>query len=145
LARSCRKWDTRPVFYHEHSRVDRNTYINYQENNVDKPQHGNFDILPGLADSGLYNYASIMEYGAFSFSRYGVNPVVETIPAGIELGTDLPQYTTGDLDGIMRLYGFTPSAVSVDTNPSGLQVVVDNVTVRRRVSSRIGPSARSTP
>jgi hypothetical protein len=114
--------------YHEQSRADRNTWVNYQEANVDKPQHANFDILASEVDSGLFNYASIMEYGPFTFSLYGVAPVMETIPAGMVLSTDLPQYTTGDLDGIMRLYGFTPSAVTVDTNPTGLQVVVDGTT-----------------
>jgi len=58
------------------------------------------------ANSGLYNYASIMEYSPFLFSRNGITPVLETIPAGMVLGSDLPQYTTGDLDGIKRLYGF---------------------------------------
>jgi uncharacterized repeat protein (TIGR01451 family) len=114
--------------YHEQSRADRNTWVNYSEANVDKPQHANFDIFPAEVDSGLYNYASIMEYSSFLFSRYGVSPVLESIPAGMVLGTDLQQYTTGDIDGIMRLYGFFPSQVTVDSNPTGLQLVVDNVT-----------------
>ncbi len=66
-----------------------------------------------------------MEYGPFSFARDGVSPVLETIPAGMVLSTGLPQYTTGDLDGIMRLYAHAPSPITVDTNPSGLQVIVD--------------------
>ena len=54
--------------------------------------------------------------------------VLETLPAGMVLGTELPQYTTGDLAGIERLYGFVPSGITVDSNPTGLQLVVDNVT-----------------
>ena len=112
--------------FHEQSRADRNTYVNYMEQNIDKPQHGNFDIIGSSSvDSGLYNYASIMEYGPFEFARDGVSPVLETIPAGMVLSTDLPQYTSGDLDGIMRLYAHPPTSITVDTNPSGLQVVVD--------------------
>jgi hypothetical protein len=115
--------------FHEQSRADRNTYVNYMEQNIDKPNHGNFDIIGSSSvDSGLYNYASIMEYGPFSFNKDGVSPTLETIPAGMVLGTDLPQYTTGDLDGIMRLYAHAPSAITVDTNPSGLQVIVDGTT-----------------
>ena len=114
--------------YHEQSRTDRNSYVTYREGQVDKPQHGNFDILPTLANSGLYNYASIMEYSPFLFSRYGTVPVLETSPVGIPLGTTQPQYTSGDLDGIMRLYGFAPASVTVDTNPSGMNVVVDGTT-----------------
>jgi hypothetical protein len=113
--------------FHEQSRADRDTYVNYIEQNIDKPQHGNFDIAGSSSvDSGLYNYASIMEYGPFEFARDGVSVVLETIPAGMVLGTNMPQYTTGDLDGIMRLYAHAPSSITVDTNPTGLQVVVDN-------------------
>jgi hypothetical protein len=78
--------------FHEQSRTDRNTYVNYMEANIDKPQHGNFDIYDSGVDSGLYNYSSIMEYGPFDFSRDGVSPTLETIPAGMALGIDLPQY-----------------------------------------------------
>jgi len=116
--------------YHEQSRSDRDTYVTYSEANVDKPEASNFDKLQSEANSGLYNYASIMEYSPFLFSRNGITPVLETIPAGMVLGSDLPQYTTGDLDGIKRLYGFATVAVTVDTNPTGLQVVVDNVTCK---------------
>ena len=45
-----------------------------------------------------------MEYGPFEFSRDGVSVVLETIPAGMVLGTSLSQYTTGDVDGLFRLY-----------------------------------------
>jgi len=115
--------------FHEQSRADRNTYVNYMEQNIDKSNHGNFDIIGSSSvDSGLYNYASIMEYGPFSFNKDGVSPTLETIPAGMVLGTTLPQYTTGDLDGIMRLYAHAPSAITVDTNPTGLQVIVDGTT-----------------
>ena len=112
--------------FHEQSRVDRDTYVTYLEQNVDKPLHGNFDKYDSGVDSGLFDYASIMEYGTFLFARDGISPVLETIPAGIGLSTDLPQYTTGDLDAIMRLYGHVPASITVDTNPSGLQVVVDS-------------------
>lgn len=112
--------------FHEQSRADRDTYVNYMEQNIDKPQHGNFDIIPWSAGSGLYNYASIMEYGAFEFSKDGVSPALDTIPSGMVLSTSLPQYTTGDLDGIQRLYAHAPSSVTVDTNPSGLKVIVDS-------------------
>jgi len=115
--------------YHEQSRADRNNYVNYMEQNIDKPNHDNFDIVGySSADSGYYNYASIMEYGPFNFNKDGVSPTLETIPPGMVLGDSLPQYTTGDLDGIMRLYAHAPSSITVDTNPTGLQVIVDSVT-----------------
>lgn len=107
--------------YHEQSRADRDTYVNYMEQNIDKPNHGNFDIIgSGGISSGLYNYASIMEYGPFSFNKDCVSPTLETLPAGMVLGTSMPEYTSGDLDGIMRLYAHAPSSITVDTNPTGL-------------------------
>ncbi len=112
--------------YHEQSRADRNTYVNYLEQNIDKPNHANFDIIEDSVGSGLYNYASIMEYGPFTFNKDGVSPTLETIPPGMVLSiTTLAQYTTGDLDGLERLYGYTPTSITVDTNPTGLQVIVD--------------------
>ncbi|HEX3743491.1 MAG TPA: M12 family metallopeptidase [Bryobacteraceae bacterium] len=114
--------------YHEQSRPDRNNYIDYMENNVDKPQYGNFDILQNEAASGLYDYASIMEYSSFLFTRYGTSPVLETLPAGIVLSSDQNRYSSGDVDGIERLYGFRPAAVTVDSNPTGLNLVVDGNT-----------------
>ncbi len=62
-----------------------------------------------------------MEYGAFNFRKDGVSPGLDTIPAGMVLSTSLPKYTTGDLDGILRIYAHAPSSVTIDTNPSGLQ------------------------
>jgi hypothetical protein len=115
--------------YHEQSRADRNTYVNYMEQNIDKPNQQNFEIYPSSVDSGLYNYASIMEYGPFIFNWDGVSPTLETIPPGMVLSVTTPnQYTTGDLDGIMRLYAHAPTSITIDTNPTGLQVIVDSVT-----------------
>ncbi len=58
--------------FHEQSRADRNAYVNYMEQNIDKPNHANFDIIGSDSiGSGLYNYASIMEYGPFTFDKDG--------------------------------------------------------------------------
>ena len=40
-----------------------------------------------------------------------------------------PSYSTGDLDAIKRLYQQAPNQVTITSNPVGLQVVVDGVTV----------------
>jgi uncharacterized repeat protein (TIGR01451 family) len=116
--------------WHEQSRNDRNTYVQFLEPNIDKPQITNFSQLTdNEVDAGLYNYASLMHYYPFAFSRDGVSPTLESIPAGIPLSSPLPEYTSGDVDGITRLYGGAPVAVTIDTNPSGLNVIVDGVTV----------------
>jgi hypothetical protein len=64
-----------------------------------------------------------MHYCAFCFSKAGL-PVLESIPAGIPMSNDTG-YSAGDIDSIERLYGATPSQVTVVTNPVGLKIMVD--------------------
>ena len=114
--------------YHEHARPDRNTYLSVNYNNVIKGSISNFDQVHDNAQQAtLFDYASLMEYPAFSFTRNG-NPVIETIPAGIPLSNP-NGYSAADIDGIQRLYSQAPTAITVTSNPPGLQVIVDGVTV----------------
>lgn len=114
--------------FHEHQRPDRNSWITFTPANADKPWlAGNFDFPPTNYQSiGLYGYSSLMHYGPFGFTKNNL-PVLESIPAGIPLG-NATGYSAGDLDQIARLYGYTPSAVTITTNPAGLQIIVDGVT-----------------
>jgi len=111
---------------HEHQRPDRNTFITFTPANADKPWiAGNFDFFSyDYQMIGLYDYASVMHYPPFSFTKNNL-PVLESIPSGIPLSNQTG-YSIGDVDTIKRLYGFTPSAVTVTTNPPGLQIIVDN-------------------
>ena len=116
--------------WHEQARPDRDTFLNVNYNAVIKASRSNFDApldTEGEQDLTLFDYASVMEYPAFSFSRNGV-PCIETIPAGIPLSNQAG-YSAGDIDGILRLYGATPTQVTVTSNPPGLQVIVDGATV----------------
>jgi hypothetical protein len=113
---------------HEHQRPDRASYITLNLANADLPNvPGNFTLpTSNYQQIGLYDLASIMEYGAFDFSKAGL-PVIETIPAGMPLSNNTG-YSAGDIDAIERLYGAIPSQVTVTTNPSGLPVIVDGTT-----------------
>jgi hypothetical protein len=114
--------------WHEQSRVDRDTYISVNNANLIKGSIANFNkIFDNAQTPTLFDYASIMEYPPFSFSRNG-GPAIESIPAGIPL-SNLTGYTAADIDGIERLYNSAPTAVTVTSNPPGLQVIVDSVTV----------------
>jgi len=118
--------------YHEFQRADRNHYVSVNYNNAIKGSWGNFEILTDdVQILGLYDYASLMQYPAYSFSRNG-GPVIETIPAGIPLGSvdGVPaqtsaDYSAGDKETIERLYGAPPTKVTVTSNPVGLKVEVD--------------------
>ncbi len=114
--------------WHEQSRSDRDSYVTVNYNNVIKGSRSNFDqVLDNVQNLTLYDYASIMHYIPFAFSRNG-GPTLESIPAGIPL-SNLATYTASDIDGMMRLYGAIPTAVTVTSNPPGLQVIVDGSTV----------------
>jgi hypothetical protein len=115
--------------WHEQSRPDRNTYVSVNYDNLIKGSISNFNQIYDNAQTfgTYYDYASIMEYPAFSFSRNG-GPAIESIPAGIPLSNQ-NGYSTADIDGIERLYGHAPTQVTVTSNPPGLQVIVDGTTV----------------
>jgi hypothetical protein len=122
--------------WHEFQRPDRDSYVTVNYNNAIKGSWGNFEILTQNAQIlGLYDYASVMQYPPYSFSRNG-GPVIETIPAGIPLsnveGVPVPakaDYSAGDKEAIERLYGAPPTQVTVTSNPVGLSVLVDGETV----------------
>ena len=113
---------------HEHQRPDRNSWVVFNEANADKPLiAGNLDI-PTTNDQmvGLYDFASVMHYPPFEFTKANL-PVLESIPPGIPLSNP-NGFSAGDVDQINRLYGNAPSAVTVTTNPAGLQIIVDGTT-----------------
>jgi hypothetical protein len=122
--------------WHEQSRSDRDTYITVNYQNIIKGSRFNFDIIQDdVQNMTLYDYASLMQYPAFSFIRNG-GPGIETIPPGMPVasfdGIPVPQtvdYSVGDKEGIQRLYGTPPTQITVTSNPPGLQVVVDGVTI----------------
>jgi len=114
--------------YHEQSRPDRAAYVNVLYANVIKASRSNFDQISDNAQvTGSYNYASVMHYIPFAFSRNG-GPTIESIPPGIGLSNTVG-YNTGDVDTVRRIYGFIPTSVTIASNPPGLQVVVDGTTV----------------
>ncbi len=115
--------------WHEQSRPDRNTYVLVNYGNLIKGSISNFNQIYDNAQTfgTLFDYASIMEYPAFSFSRNG-GPAIESIPAGIPLSNQTG-YTATDIDGIERLYGNAPTSVTIASNPPGLSVIVDGSVV----------------
>jgi len=122
--------------YHEQTRTDRDSYVTMYYNNVVKSTWvNNFAInLQNQQLLTAYDYASVMQYPPFVYSSNG-GPVIETIPPGIPMqgteglpGTGNQDYSAGDKEGILRLYGHAPSAITITSNPVGLQVVVDGTT-----------------
>ena len=61
-------------FWHEHSRSDRDSYVQINWDNIDEEYADNFDLEEGDGLSNLetdYDYGSVMHYGAYAFSKNG--------------------------------------------------------------------------
>ena len=111
---------------HEQSRADRNANLTVLYQNMDKRFLSRFDQrLTTSKDTGYYDFGSIMHYVSTAFTRNGLD-TMETVPVGIPIG-QLNGLSAGDIDGISRAYGLTPTATTIATVPSGLPIIVDGV------------------
>jgi uncharacterized protein (TIGR03437 family) len=124
--------------WHEQERPDHDKYVTIDYSHI------RADSVAGLVTPsndnwiyGPYDYASLMGGTVFGLTADG-SQVMESLPVGIRLGvgtgaanseTNPAFYSTGDIDTIRRIYSAAPTYVTVDTNPTGLQVIVDGATV----------------
>lgn len=113
--------------YHEQEHAERGAYITIDLNAVEPARASNFAQNAVQRSPTPYDYASIMHYSAQTFSK-GLAPTMETIPPGIAIGSRTG-FSAADLEGIRRLYGAPPTAITVTSYPPGLTVVVDGVPV----------------
>src|ERR1035437_470697 len=111
---------------------------------MDKRFMSNFDqALSSTKDAGYYDFDSIMHYGATGFTRNGLDSI-ETVPVGIAIG-QRNGLSAGDIDGISRTYGFTPTATTtITTAPSGLPITVDGVAAVSPMSFDWAPGSTHT-
>ena len=96
---------------HEHQRFDRDEYV-FVSDMVRFGRSG-FSYTANRPVGGSYDYASIMHYTS-----------VETIPPGMPVRSAL-WLSSGDIDGVARLYGMPSAATTISTNPPGLEIRVD--------------------
>ena len=112
--------------YHEQQRSDRGTWLSIDLSNIDPSYVGaNYEPPSNQRDIGGYDYGSIMHYSAFSFVKV-YKPSLNTIPAGIPIGAR-ERYSSGDLEAIRRLYDFVESTITIDSFPTGQNVLIDGV------------------
>ncbi len=115
--------------WHEQERNDRNRSLTVLYENIDKPSASQYDqVFSDGLDAGAYDFNSIMHYAPFDFSRDGLKPAMETVPAGIPIG-QRAGLSAGDVDAVQRLYGHPASKTTLATTPSGLKLRVDGVLV----------------
>jgi hypothetical protein len=125
--------------WHEQSREDRNKYVKVLWENIQPDKASNFlqNLLDG-DDIGAYDYGSIMHYPALGFSANG-KPTIETIPVGIGIG-QRRGLSAGDIAAVTKLYPLRSvvpemtTRVTIISTPTGMPVVVDDVTTSTPVS-----------
>ena len=129
--------------FHEQSRADRDFYVRFLPENMDKREITNFSQLFSAGrDMGAYDYSSIMHYDVTGFSRNG-RPVLQTVPEGIPI-SQRERLSPGDLDAIRRLYRAATDEVTISSTPFGLDVEVDGVRVKTPHSVRWAPGSVHT-
>lgn len=94
--------------YHEHSRSDRDKYVNIQWGNIVRGMEHNFyKHTTDAFDIGSYNYESIMHYGPYAFTTNYSKPTITPKQSAI-----IGQRTTlskGDIYAINQLYPKSPT------------------------------------
>ena len=107
--------------WHEHQRADRDRFlVVHPERARRKEQIRASWGSDSPTFTGPCDYRSVMHYGPFDG--------VFSIPRGIPIARS-GRLSEGDIDGVARLYGEPPGAVTVATNPPGLQLIVDGDSV----------------
>ncbi|MCY4596467.1 MAG: M12 family metallopeptidase [Bryobacterales bacterium] len=99
---------------HPFTRVDRDQFIMFEPGR---------EVWDGAPATGPFDFNSNLHYP-------GSNGY-ETIPPGMNIAGIV---SSGDVDGVARLYGQPPELTTITTNPPGLSIVVDGVRSRTPVS-----------
>ncbi|KAM4041677.1 astacin-like metalloendopeptidase [Anomaloglossus baeobatrachus] len=78
-------------FFHEHTRLDRDTYIDILWQNMDQINYSNFDVADGNTFNIPYDYTSVMHYHRYAYSKNNILPTIvpkpdPNVPIGQRLG-----------------------------------------------------------
>lgn len=110
---------------HEHTRPDRDQYIDIHWENITPDKTHNFDVArAGAKILGEYDYGSIMHYGRYNFSRSG-EPTITPLSGEIKGIGQRGAPSQGDLDAVAQLYAADISVVAhLDANASGYEASI---------------------
>lgn len=91
---------------HEHSRPDREKYLDVKWNNIKKSEWNNFQKyeLHSVKDMGIaYNFASVMHYRNDAFTKNGKDTLSALSDEDLKFGQRI-KWSVGDVKQINRLY-----------------------------------------
>ncbi len=104
-------------------------FVDFRLANMEASRRSNNQPIFGTRTWGGYDYESNMHYSRTAFSASSADRItLETKPPGIGVGSN-PTYSAADLDALLRLYGKAPRRTTIQSNPTGLRVMVDGVAV----------------
>jgi hypothetical protein len=102
-------------------------FVDFRLVNMDAGKRNNNQPIFATRTWGGYDYQSNMHYSRVAFPASSADRMtLETKPPGINVGTN-PTYSAADIDALLRLYGKAPTQTTVQSNPTGLRVIVDGV------------------
>ena len=128
---------------HEFTRPDRDKFIAMAPGLFSPgfpffPRSGPWTYAPSLSmeqaqrleESYNFDYQSIMHYGTGSSHTIPPGIQIPGASRGVLRGTTFTKsLSAGDIDGLAKLYGMHPHSTTVSTNPEGLKVIVDGLSV----------------
>ncbi len=116
--------------FHEHIRSDRDSYVTINWENIKEGKSHNFNNQSSGINLGLYDYGSIMHYGAYSFSKNGQPTITVKNTGTIGQRSAL---STGDIAAVNAHYGYSlegsithDSSLVEPNNPFSIQLSMLN-------------------
>ncbi len=91
--------------FHEHSRNDRNNYVQINWGNIMSGAEQEFQVLPFTIDYGTYDFNSIMHYSSHTFAANSNFNTIYDLSNWGRFWEDNKNLSNGDSEGIYYLYG----------------------------------------
>ncbi len=109
--------------FHEHTRPDRDNFVNIRLDNINPDRHLNFEVFDvqdaGVEQLGEYDYGSIMHYGEYFFSANGERTI--EVPDGVKIG-QRNALSPLDMESVDSMY-----ATDLSVQYSQLQATTDGL------------------